>query len=181
MSIKLAYMKIVTLSPGAFAGGLMIVDERGLPVDFRYTDPVQPSRVQQILYGKSLERHVRQDVIFKHLVEKLEPRPSLLLVDDDLLLGLPASTPVAMVVETRLAPLHEAAERQTISDHEYLLQVGETGSPVRIKIGKDDPALADKVAELLLEVVEHGLDPTEPFGRIRGAVDALCAPSLVRE
>ena len=178
---KLGYLKIVNLGAHSFAGGLMIVDARGLPLDFRYTDPVVPSRVQQVLYGKALDRHVRQDVIFKHLAEKMEPRPALLLVDDELLLGLSAAVPVVMVLETRLSPLREVAQLQTVSETEYLLQAGETGSPLRLKLGKPEPGLVEKVVEILLEVVAEGLDPVEPFGRIRGAVDTLCAPSSAHE
>lgn len=178
---KLGYMKIVNLGPHAFAGGLMIVDARGLPLDFRYTDPVNPSKVQQILYGKALDRHVRQDVIFKHLAEKMEPRPDLLLVDDELLLTLPAVVPVVMVLETRLSPLREVAQLQMVTDTEYLLQAGETGSPLRLKFAKSEAGLPTKVADLLLEVVAEGLDPVEPFNRIRGAVETLCAPSSAHE
>ncbi|MFN3429277.1 MAG: hypothetical protein ACK46X_04920 [Candidatus Sericytochromatia bacterium] len=178
---KLGYLKIVNLGPHAFAGGLMIVDTRGLPQDFRYTDPVNPSKVQQILYGKALDRHVRQDVIFKHLAEKLEPRPALLIVDDELLVGLPASVPVVLVVETRLTPLREVAQLQSVSETEYLLQAGETGSPLRFKLAKVEAGLPEKVADILLEAVASGLDPVEPFNRIRGAVDTLCAPSLAHE
>lgn len=178
---KLGYLKIVNLGANAFAGGLMIVDSRGLPLDFRYTDPVSPSKVQQVLYGKALDRHVRQDVIFKHLAEKMEPRPALLLVDDELLLGQPASVPVVMVLETRLSPMREIAQLQPVSDTEYLLQAAETGSPLRIKLSKAEAGLPEKVAEILLDAVALGMDPVEPFGRIRGAVDVLCAPSSAQE
>lgn len=179
--LALAYVKIVALPGHAFAGGLMVVDGRGLPVDFRYTEPVQPSKVQQVLYGKSLDRHVRQDVIFKHLAGRIEPRPMFVLVDDELLLGLEAAASTVLVLETRLNPLREVAAVQPVSEHEFLLQVAETGSPLRLKLAKPDPTLERVVVEGLLEAARQGLDPTEPFGRIRGAVDVLCAPSLVRE
>jgi hypothetical protein len=179
--LKLAYVKIISLPGQSFAGGVMVVDGRGLPLDFRYTEPVQPSKVQQVLYGKSLDRHVRQDVIFKHLAGKLESKPAFVLVDDELLLGLEAAAPTVLVLETRLNPLREIALVQGVSEHEFLLQVGETGSPLRIKIPKADSALEQKVVDTLLESARNGLDPTEPFGRIRGAVEVLCAPSLVRE
>lgn len=178
---KLGYLKVVSLSPGTFAGGLMVVDDRGLPIDFRYTDPVTPSKVQQLLYGKALDRYVRQDVIFKHLTEKMEQRPALLLVDDEHLLGLSASVPVAMVVETRMPPLREGAYSQPITATEFLLQLGETGSPIRVRLANSEPGAAEKVSELLLEAARQGLDPAEPFGRIRGALDVLCAPSSARE
>jgi hypothetical protein len=180
-TLKLGYLKVVHLAPGSFAGGLMVVDARGLPLDFRYTEPVTPSKVQQVLYGKSLDRHVRQDVIFKHLAEKIEPKPAYLFVDEEILLGLSAAAPLVLVNETRLAPLREAAQLQAVSETEFLLQAGETGSPLRFKLSKAEPGLAEKIADALLEVSREGLDPTEPFGRIRAALNELCAPSSARE
>ncbi|MDB5099297.1 MAG: hypothetical protein JWM80_3718 [Cyanobacteria bacterium RYN_339] len=179
--IALAYVKIVALPGNAFAGGVMVVDGRGLPLDFRYTEPVQPSKVQQVLYGKSLDRHVRQDVIFKQLAAKIDPRPALVLVDDEILLGLAAAASVALVVETRLTPLREVALVQTVTDQEVLLQAGETGSPLRVKIAKAEPGGAEKAAEALLEAARQGLDLTEPFNRIRGALEVLCSASSARE
>ena len=174
---RLAYVKITTVAPGTFAGGLMVVDARGLPVDFKYTEPVVPSKLQQVLYGKSLDRHVRHDVIFKHLVERLEPRPALILVDEEALLALGAAAPLVHVMETRLAPLREVATLQPTAEGEWLLQVGETGSPLRFRLARAQAGEESLVAEILLAAARAGLDPVEPFGRVRGALELVCAPS----
>ena len=39
---------------GQFRGASLVVDQRGIPMDFRYTDPIRPSRLERILYGLSL-------------------------------------------------------------------------------------------------------------------------------
>ena len=169
----LGYVKTLALASGAFTGGFMAVDARGLPLDFRYTDPVVPSRVQQLLYGKALDRHVRFDVLFKHLLDRLEPKPVVIFVDEEGLLSQSSPVPVALLAETRLQPLKEAAHLQTVSDTEFLLQIGETGAPLRFKLGKSDPALAEQIKEWLVESSKLGLDPVEPFQRIRGAVVEL--------
>lgn len=174
---RLAYVKIASIAPGTYAGGLMVVDARGLPVDFKYTEPVVPSKLQQVLYGKSLDKHVRHDVIFKHLLERLDPRPTLVLVDEEGLLGLPASVPLAYVVETRMAPLREVATLAPTAEGEWLLQVAETGSPLRFRLPKGDVGGEGRVAELLLDAAKLGLDPVEPFARVRGALELVCAPS----
>ncbi len=174
---RLAYVKITTVGPGTFAGGLMVVDARGLPVDFKYTEPVVPSKLQQVLYGKSLDKHVRQDVIFKHLVERIDPRPTLILVDEEGLLPLAAAAPLVYVVETRLAPLREVATLQATNEGEWLLQVAETGSPLRFRLPRAEAGDESRVAELLLEAARAGLDPVEPFGRVRSALELVCAPS----
>jgi hypothetical protein len=88
---------------------------------------------------------------------------------------------MAMVVETRMPPLKEGSFSQPISDTEFLLQLGETGSPIRVRLPKAEPGAAEKVSDLLLDAARQGLDPAEPFGRIRGALDELCRPSSARE
>jgi hypothetical protein len=181
MSLALAYVKIIALPGNAFAGGVMVVDGRGLPLDFRYTEPVQPSKVQAVLYGKSLDRHVRQDVIFKQLAGKIDPRPAVVLVDDETLVGQAAAAPVALAVETRLTPLREVGLIQPVNEHEFLLQTGETGSPLRVKLAKAEPGGFEKVGDFLLDAAHQGLDPIEPFNRIRGALEVLCSASSVRE
>jgi len=183
LEARLAYLRIVTFASGVYAGGVMVVDSRGLPLDFRYTEPLEPTKLQAMLYGKSLDRHVRHDVIFKHLVEKVEPRPALLLVDEEGLLALPAPMPVVFLVETRLPPLREQGVLTATAEpersgaagfSEWLLQVAETGSPLRFRIAKPEPGVETAVAELLLAAVAGGLDPVEPFGRVRGALDLVC-------
>ncbi len=170
---RLGYVKIATVGHGAFAGGLMVVDARGLPLDFKYTEPVTPSKLQAVLYGKALDKHVRQDVIFKHLVDRLDPKPDLLLVDDEALAGLLAAVPVLFVVETRMPPLREASTLQAASEGDYLLQVSETGSPLRFRVPKGD--VPERFAEILVSVARSGLDPVEPFQRVRGALELVTA------
>lgn len=170
---RLGYVKIAAVGPGAFAGGLMVVDSRGLPLDFKYTEPVTPSKLQAVLYGKALDKHVRQDVIFKHLVDRLDPRPDVLLVDDEALAGLLAAVPVLFLVETRIPPLREASALQAAAEGEYLLQVSETGSPLRFRVPKGEAP--ERYAELLVSVARMGLDPVEPFQRVRGALDLVSA------
>lgn len=176
--LRFAYYKAMAWASGAYAGGLMVVDARGLPLDFRYTEPVQPTRLQEVLYGKTLDRHMRHDVLFKQLTARLEPKPHWLFVDDDQLLHLHAFAPVVSLAESRLHPLREAAMLQVVSDSEWLLQAAETGSPLKFRMYQPAAGAVDAVAENLVEAAAAGLDPVEPFNRVRQALDIVCAPSL---
>ncbi|MEB3197640.1 MAG: hypothetical protein VKP62_10600 [Candidatus Sericytochromatia bacterium] len=175
--LRLAYFKTMAWASGAYAGGLMVVDENGLPLDFRYTDPVQPTRLQEVLYGKSLDRHMRQEVLFKHLTARIDPRPNWLFVDDDQLLHLTACAPVVSLAETRLPPLREAALCQVLSETEWLLQAGETGSPLKFRAYKPESGAIESLVDTLVLVADCGLDPVEPFNRVRQALEIACAPS----
>ena len=41
-------------------GGLLLTDESGIPLDFRYVEPITPTKLQAVLYGKALESHLLQ-------------------------------------------------------------------------------------------------------------------------
>ena len=91
---------------GTYVGGLMVTDASGLPVDFRYTDPVTPTRLQRALYGGVLDRYLRVEVVLRTLLDALERPPSLLLVDDPDLLDEPIDAcPVALVAASQADPI----------------------------------------------------------------------------
>ena len=46
---------LVDGSEGVFRGAVLVTDFRGIPADFRYTDPLRPSRIEKILYGSALD------------------------------------------------------------------------------------------------------------------------------
>lgn len=174
-SAKFAYYKAVPVGTGAWAAGLLVVDARGLPVDFRYSDVVAPGKVHQLLYGKALERHVRRDVLFRALCERIDAKPDALFVDDEQLLDLNAGAPLALVGETRVSPLREANDLMPMGDGEWLWQPYETGSPLRLKVGKPEANAGERLALALAEGVRHGLDPAEPYARVKAAILELCA------
>src|SRR5664279_4390375 len=69
--IKLAYFMAVK-EGASYLGGLLVTDTSGIPLDFRYTEPITPTRLQSILYGKSLEPHLKEEVIQKTLLKELK-------------------------------------------------------------------------------------------------------------
>jgi hypothetical protein len=56
--------------PTGYVGGYLVTNPWGRPLEFRLSSAVQPNRVQQILYGDSLEPYICGDLIAKTLVEK---------------------------------------------------------------------------------------------------------------
>jgi hypothetical protein len=173
--IKITYVKAVKLelpdNQEVYCGAVLTVDAQGLPLDFQYTDNVIPNKVQRMLYGKALDRHVRTEVLFKNLIDKLNPKPQLLLVDDELLLGASlGAVSFGLLLETRLSPLNAVGTLQPVTPAECLLQVSEMGSPMRLKMPFGEADRFDKAAAILTEATRAGLDPVEPFIRIREAL-----------
>ena len=84
--IKLAYFMAVK-EGASYLGGLLVTDPSGIPLDFRYTEPITPTRLQGILYGKSLEPHLKEEVIQKTLLKELKTAPDLFILSATELAG----------------------------------------------------------------------------------------------
>ena len=146
--------------PTGYLGGYLVVNTWGRPLEFRLSTAVQPNRVQQILYGGTLEPYICADLIGKTLVEKT---------------GLPVQlvvTDCAMALDLRLridAPVV------------WLAPVGETpagfGEPLRPATKTNGAVFAHlrhpedrAVTRELLRRLDGTLDLAEPLARIREAI-----------
>ncbi len=160
---------------GTYVGGLMVTDATGLPVDFRYTDPITPTRLQRALYGGVLDRYLRTEVVLRTLLDALEAEPTLLLVDDpDLLDEELGAFPVALVARSGVDPLGAPGTRSSQGSGSFLLQASESGHPLRVTLpasGSDGEAA---VAEALVEMGRR-MDPLEPSERVRDALAVIVA------
>jgi len=57
------YLGIEKKSDETYVGGILISDYYGIPVEFKYTEPIKPTNLQKILYGKSIEKYLTVDVL----------------------------------------------------------------------------------------------------------------------
>ena len=159
---------------GTYVGGLMVTDPSGLPVDFRYTDPVTPTRLQRALYGAALDRYLRTEVVLRTLLEALESRPTLLLVDDPELLDEPIDgCPVAHVAQSGLEPLGAPGTRSPQGPGSLLLQAADGARPLRVSLpgeGGEEDVVCDALVAL-----GRRMDPLEPARRVGDALDVIVA------
>jgi hypothetical protein len=146
--------------PSGYLGGYLVVNSWGRPLEFRLSTAVQPNRVQQILYGGTLEPYICADLIGKTLVEKTGLPVQLIVTDCAMALDLRLRLDVPVV---------------------WLAPAGETpvgfGEPVRPPTQKNGavfrhlrfPEDASAVSDLL-ERLGGTLDLAEPLARIRAAM-----------
>ena len=80
--LTLGYVLSQAVAEDVFMGGAMVTDAYGLPLEFRYTEPVRATKLQRILYGDVLEKYIHGDVIAGNLISRLEQKPDLFLVSD---------------------------------------------------------------------------------------------------
>ena len=141
--LQLGFLTVLREANG-YVGGYLAVNGWGRPLEFRLTSAVQPNRVQQILYGGTLEAYVCADLIGKTLVEKAGLPVQLVVTDREevLDLRLKVDMPVAWLA---------APDRGGLRFH---------------------PRFEADAATVrgLLERLDAPFDLAEPFQRIREAI-----------
>jgi len=177
-SLKLAYF--VAMKEGAsYLGGLLLTDTSGIPIDFRYTEPITPTRLQGVLYGKALEPHLKEEVIQRTLLKELKSAPDLfILPPGDMAGGWNGDSrcPALAMQKTQESPLGRVGETFRVSPREVLFQSGEGGSPLRVIFALAvEPAAQDAAVQKLQEVAYH-MDPMEPLERVYAALQTLVRP-----
>lgn len=171
----LGYFKMYT-EKEMYLGGLMVVDHRGIPVEFKYTDTIKPSKLQKVLYGGVLEKYLKEEVIIGNLIEKLEIRPEVYVVDklENMVLNKFVKEQVMLLKETPNKSLDNPGDYQFLKDDEAVYQVDEFNQPIRIQFKEG------KGEELFNMLNSFGLEGNliEPFRRVEEALRLICKGDL---
>ena len=71
-----------------YIGGLLVINDRGVPQEFRCTAPIRPTNVQKALYGETLEPYMFSELIGPPLVKSLNAMPYCCVVETQKLLEM---------------------------------------------------------------------------------------------
>ncbi len=134
--LTLGYVLSLSVVEDVFMGGAMVTDSYGLPLEFRYTEPVRATKLQRILYGDVLEKYIHGDVIAGNLIGRLEQKPDLFVVSETALLEAAsgAGKKAVQILASRVPPLKEFGALQEVSESEYFVQLSDNGSPLRVRL-----------------------------------------------
>lgn len=162
-SLNLGFLTVLHDTNG-YMGGYLVTNFWGRPLEFRLSTAVQPNKVQQILYGGTLQPFICADLIGKALVEKASAPIQLLLTDREPVLEL------RLKVETPIAWLASV-------DDPLAAALANGGAEVRPADNGHGPLLChprfpgDVVAiRAVLQRLDSTIDLSEPFARIREAM-----------
>ena len=171
--ISFGYLLSLAVADQVFMGGAMVTDAYGLPLEFRYTEPVRATKLQRVLYGEVLERYIHADVIIANLVDRLEQKPALYVFSDPAYLAAVQGRGKMSVclTETRQPPLKEIGAQQDSAEGEFLLQAADSGSPLRVRM-TGDAAQRTETSRLLVEAART-MELLEPLRRVEAAVRLL--------
>lgn len=155
-------------------GALMITDANGIPMEFKYTEPIKPTRLQQILYGKSLEHYLKHDVIKAKLFKAIGKKPDFIFVSNSnpSLIGDCDGVPVVLIQRVPVKNLDKVGAKEQKKENELILKDENTRDPIRLVTSPDQAQRMDEIAEFVLEVA-YSLDIVEPLERIKIAMQAI--------
>ncbi|EKE04276.1 MAG: hypothetical protein ACD_20C00090G0016 [uncultured bacterium] len=176
-NIKLAYGVSYSSSTNGYVGAVLITDYKGFPLEFRHTDPITPTKIQQVLYGKGLEKYVKVDVILDSLLKVLSSRISILLVqDDDLLEFKTADVAIIRVSSTKSPPLSQPGEISKVKASEYLLQTSHSNNPVRLQFNSHFNCEGEEFNSIIQTLTNAGkfMDIDEPINRVHKTLELVC-------
>jgi hypothetical protein len=159
---NVGFLTVVREGSG-YAGGYLVTNQWGRPLEFRLSTAVQPNRVQQILYGDTLEPYLCADLIGKALVEKASTPVQVIVTDRRVALELRWRIDTPMVWLAR--PEDSAVDG---SGPDGCRRVSGPGLP---PVFHHDAYPADAVllVPFLARLCET-LDLAEPFSRVREAM-----------
>jgi len=166
-------MDIMLIDGKTYLGGLLEVNEIGLPVDFHYNKPLTPTRIQAGLYGDKLSEYLRLEVIGKGLIEASNtPGVPVVVRDRDLLnLATKVKRPLCHISPTRENALGDVGALRDGTET-ALLQVSPGDPPIKLQFFDKANFPLDQHASRLTDCAAK-FDLIEPLTRVRQTLELI--------
>lgn len=174
--IKLAYAVSYASNTSGYIGAVLITDYKGFPLEFRYTDPIIPTKIQQVLYGQGLDKYIKLDVITDSLIKVISNKAGILLVQDDDLLEFNSDyMAIIRISSTKLPPLSSPGTINEVKKSEYLLQTSHSNNPLRIQFNRAFICEGERFNSIIEILTEAGnfMDIDEPLNRVYKTIELI--------
>ena len=174
-SLKIGYALSLS-TPTGIIGGILVTDEKGFPLEFQYTDPILPTKIQRILYGASLDKYLKVDVILDNLLKVLTNKVDFIVVEEDQMLEYDNSkADIVRIVPVNSSDVKIESQIQKNKENEYFMQFSKIRQPVRVQFQKnvnEEDGLFVKIFEAI-KLVSSYIDVTEPQVRVTKSLDLI--------
>jgi len=175
--IKIGYF-LTLKHEESYIGGIMITDENSIPIEFKYTDPISPTKIHKIIFGKVLEKYINEDVIKNNLLKEIKNIPQIYFVTDLNLIGKSQSKiPIVAVMKTTLPSLNKIGEFQRIKEKEFIIQPATMTNPLKILFHTAEPETQENIMKIIKSFIDK-IDIYEPFSRVEKALISICQKEI---
>ena len=135
-----------------YVGAMLVVDREGIPLEFKCTEAIRPTHVQQSLYGNKMEMYVAVKLCAIPLLKAVSNKPDMLFVNEQSFLTIREETEI---------PTLFVRQTDNVSDD----------TQPAIVLMPHSQFEADKEEELIRQSCHFDL--VEPFERVKLAVTLL--------
>ena len=79
--MKYGFITLCEQGDKRFYGGVLVLDDSGIPLEFRHSTLVAPTTVQYVMYGKQLIPHICKNIMSPALLNSLENSCDIMFTD----------------------------------------------------------------------------------------------------
>jgi hypothetical protein len=158
------------------AGAILITNQIGVPLEFKYTEPVVATKLHKILYGSVLEKYLHETVIRDRLGKEVRTLPDYFITsyDEKEFLGSLADREMMAMQKCSMPRGELSGAFSRIREREAIIELEEEQLFLRVVFSTADEALQRAMASWLQEIART-MDILEPLDRIAAALTSICA------
>ena len=155
-----------------YLGTILITNMQGVPQEFRCTHPVKPTMIQKPLYGNTLEPYIGITLCSIPLIESIQNKPALIIVQKEFLLDIRPTNPCPVIFIRRAGEVMEIKTPETKLKRERVDCSTGRFQPIICSPHPEFEEDLHSARELLERIFTH-FDPLEPFERMSKAIETL--------
>ena len=192
-----------TLDGNGYIGAALVVDAKGIPLEFRCSVPVRPSAIQTALYGAPIKDYIAFNLCGQPLLGSLTTNPELCLVESESEFNLQEHVSIPVFHACRVESHSESDSREDSGQDKLRRQSSSSRAPdgpaanpsgERAKASEEDGIRLDSPADFPpvilrsysdwdrslqhflpgLRRLSENIDLVEPFERITVGCRLLC-------
>jgi hypothetical protein len=156
-------------------GGILITNQIGVPLEFKYTEPVAATKLHKILYGTALEKYLRETVIRDRLGKEVRALPSYFITSygEKDYLGSIADREMVAIQRYNFPPGEVSGPFNRVREREAIIELQEDAVFLRLAFSTSDETTQLNMASWLQEISQT-MDILEPLDRIAAALNSVC-------
>jgi hypothetical protein len=156
-------------------GAILVTNQIGVPLEFKYTEPVVATKLHKILYGSVLEKYLHETVIRDRLGREVRTSPDFFITpyDEKEFLGSVADREMVAIQRYSLPPAELSGPFNRIREREAVVELEDESIFLRLAFSTSDEAIQHNIVTWLQEIART-MDVLEPLDRITSALTSLC-------
>ena len=156
-------------------GGILITNQVGIPLEFKYTEPIIATKLHKILYGSVLEKYLHETVIRDRLVAELRTKPDYFIVpyDEKEFIGSIDGREMVAIQKANMSPGELSGPFNRVRDREAVMELEEDSILLRLAFSTSNETIQHNIVAWLQEIALT-MNLLEPMDRIESALKSIC-------